>query len=78
MGKLQHRGADTPLGGSGPLLSNTETARLLGVTPHYLDNLRYRRQGPPFIRLTKRRVAYDPATLSGWLMERTVKGAERL
>lgn len=58
----------------GPLLTNAETARMLGVSTHYLDNLRHRRQGPPFIRLSKRRVAYDSRVLDQWLLERTVGG----
>ena len=55
------------------LLSNSQTAELMGVTPHYLDNLRYRGQGPSYVRLSKRRVAYDPVIVEAWISDNTVE-----
>lgn len=54
------------------LWSNRQTATRLGVTPHYLDTMRYRKQGPAYIRLSKRRVMYDPTVVEEWLQARTV------
>ena len=54
------------------LWSNRQTAARLGVTTHYLDTMRYRKQGPAYIRLSKRRVMYDPAVVEKWLQAQTV------
>lgn len=74
MKKLQNSDTPLPLQDNGPLLSNTETARILGVTPHYLDNLRYRKMGPAYIRLTQRKVMYAPRAVNEWMASHTVKG----
>lgn len=48
------------------LLNVKEAAQHLGVSASYLDHLRVRGGGPPFIRLGVR-VRYDPDDLAEWL-----------
>ena len=51
------------------LLNVNEAAQRLGVSVSYLNKLRLTREGPVFIKLGARRVAYDPADLAAWLKE---------
>lgn len=55
------------------LLSNSQAARRLGVSAHYLDAMRYRGAGPAYVRLSGRRVMYDPNALEAWIASRTIE-----
>lgn len=54
------------------LLSADEAAPLAGVEAKTLANWRYRGTGPAFIRVSGRRVAYDPADIEAWKAARRV------
>jgi predicted DNA-binding transcriptional regulator AlpA len=48
------------------LLSNEETANLLGLKPATLDNWRWRGVGPTFVRVGSR-VKYSESDVLAWL-----------
>ncbi len=58
--------AETPL-------SIDAAAALLGVNRSFLDRRRQRGGGPPYIRMSGRKIVYMPSTLMAWLasQERT-------
>lgn len=45
---------------------------LPGFTPGFLNDLRYKGGGPPYIKPTPRKVLYPEAGLIAWLKEREV------
>lgn len=49
------------------LLAAAEAARLLGVSVRSLERWRTTGEGPVFVRLGQRRVAYPPAAINDWL-----------
>jgi len=53
------------------LLSTGATADWLGVSPQWLEIGRSKGYGPPFVRLSPRRVRYRRDDVVGWLRERT-------
>ena len=53
-------------------LTNEQTAKRLGVSTHYLNNMRYVGRGPSFIRLSKRRVVYKASDVDAWMQAHTV------
>ncbi len=59
---------------SGQLLTPADAAHLLAVDERTLSDWRYRREGPPFLKLGHRTVRYAVADLSSWLEARTVEG----
>jgi predicted DNA-binding transcriptional regulator AlpA len=48
------------------LVRTVEAASLLGLAPSTLEKMRCRGDGPPFVRLGPRAVAYDPGDLREW------------
>ena len=52
------------------LLCTKEVATLFGVSPKWLEIGRHRGYGPPFIRISARRIRYKTADLIAWLEER--------
>jgi predicted DNA-binding transcriptional regulator AlpA len=52
------------------LLTEDEAAQLLGFTPRFLQQRRYRGDGPPFVRISARAVRYRVGDLQGWAAER--------
>lgn len=58
--------AETPL-------SIKAAAALLGVDRSFLDRRRQRGGGPPYVRMSSRKIVYMPSTLMAWLaaQERT-------
>lgn len=48
-------------------------ARMLGVTPEHLATMRYRGQGPAYVRLSKRCVKYNPTTVMAWIQSHTIE-----
>ncbi|WP_121117782.1 helix-turn-helix transcriptional regulator [Croceibacterium ferulae] len=55
------------------LLSNTEAAALLGITPNTLKFWRHKGRGPAFVKYgesARSGVGYDPADVAAWIAER--------
>ncbi|MYS24667.1 helix-turn-helix domain-containing protein [Streptomyces sp. SID4948] len=54
------------------MLTTQEVARLLRVDPSSVRRWRSQQppQGPPFVRLSQRKVLYDAADLQHWLEQR--------
>lgn len=52
------------------LLDTPQTAVWLGVSPQWLEIGRSRRWGPPFVRLSTRRIRYRRGAVKKWLEER--------
>lgn len=52
------------------LITELEAARLLGFTPRFLQQRRYRGDGPPFVRISARAIRYRVADLEQWAAER--------
>ena len=47
-----------------------EAAALLGLSPSTLAKMRIRGEGPPFLKVGRRALVYDPADLEEWLATR--------
>jgi hypothetical protein len=54
-------------GSDDELLNTVRTAVWLGVSPEWLEIGRGRGWGPPFLRLSPRRVRYHRGTVKRWL-----------
>jgi predicted DNA-binding transcriptional regulator AlpA len=54
------------------LLDVKQAAAALSVAPATLENWRWARRGPAFVRIGLRRVRYRVADLRAWLAARTV------
>lgn len=52
------------------LLTADETADLLRISPRTLENWRARGHGPPYLRLTRRRIAYRERDVLAWIDSR--------
>lgn len=52
------------------LLTEAEAAERLGFTPRFLQNRRYRGDGPAFVRVSARAVRYRPEDLEEWAEDR--------
>ncbi len=52
------------------LLTEKETARLLGMTPRFLQARRVRGNGPPFVRISSRAIRYRVSDLDRWIRDR--------
>ena len=50
-----------------PLMNEAEAAEFLGLSRRFLQSRRYRRDGPPFVRISCRAVRYRPEDLSRWI-----------
>ena len=57
--------------GAGEFLTTPEAAARLRVSKSYLDKLRVYGGGPPFIRLTRRKILYRRSALDDWAMSRS-------
>lgn len=59
--------------GSQRFLTTVEAARVLRISPHTLENLRWRKAGPPFLRATgtRGRILYEMPSLLSWLRNRS-------
>jgi len=55
------------------LLNTEEAATLLGISRHTMEDWRWKRLGPPWIRISKSCVRYDLDALRLWLSEHTVE-----
>jgi hypothetical protein len=56
------------------LLTPDQVATLLHVRPKTLANMRTRREGPPYVRVTGGLVRYSRRALTDWLSERATPG----
>lgn len=52
------------------LLTEKEAAKLLGMTPRFLQARRVRGNGPPFIRISSRAIRYRVSDLENWVQDR--------
>jgi predicted DNA-binding transcriptional regulator AlpA len=53
------------------LLREKEVAEILGLSSATLRNWRTRGDGPPFVRLSRRAIRYEPVALREWVAQRT-------
>ena len=52
------------------LLTEKEAAELIGFTPRFLQERRFRGGGPVFCKVSARAVRYRPEDLHAWVAER--------
>jgi hypothetical protein len=52
------------------LISEDEAAAFLSMGARTLQRLRLEGEGPPYVKLTERRIAYPVSTLEAWAMAR--------
>ena len=52
------------------ILNEDEAARMLRLSTRTLQRKRLTGDGPPFIRLTERRIGYARETLESWIEQR--------
>lgn len=52
------------------LITEAEAAKLIGLTPRFLEARRRRGGGPPFVRISRTCVRYRPEDLRQWAEER--------
>jgi hypothetical protein len=55
------------------LLSTPRTAVWFGVSPEWLETGRSKGWGPPYLRLSPRRIRYHRGTVKKWLLERSAR-----
>jgi hypothetical protein len=48
------------------LLTESEAAAAIGLTPRFLQNRRHRGDGPPFVQISSRCIRYEPEALRAW------------
>jgi predicted DNA-binding transcriptional regulator AlpA len=58
------------------LLPTPTAAARLGLSPSTLEKMRVRGDGPKFIRLTPKKVAYSVAALEEWLRQREFRSVK--
>ena len=54
------------------LLTTEQAAEILGRSPDTLVDWRWKRTGPPWIRVTRSCIRYDEAALYAWLDAHTI------
>lgn len=54
------------------LMTTTEAATFLGLSPRTLEGLRRKGGGPAFVAISRNVVRYQPAVLSAWITSRSV------
>lgn len=59
------------------LVPPDEIAAMLGLTAKTLENMRGRREGPPYVRVSNRAIRYSRHAVAAWLAERTVTPGAR-
>jgi hypothetical protein len=58
-------------------LPSAVAAKRIGVTPGTLAKMRMRPgDGPPFVRLSRRKIVYATATIDQWLMQREFRSTK--
>jgi predicted DNA-binding transcriptional regulator AlpA len=64
--------AEAGAGNPDDLIDTRALADWLGVSTQWAEIARHRGVGPPFVRVTPRRIRYRRADVLAWLRERTV------
>jgi predicted DNA-binding transcriptional regulator AlpA len=59
------------------LLSTSDVAELTGTSTQYWEVLRSKGGGPPYVRLSPRRVRYRRSDLIAWLRDRTYEATRK-
>lgn len=54
------------------LIRGAECAELTGLTEKTLANMRSRKEGPPYVRVSRGAIRYSRKAVAAWLDERTV------
>ena len=52
------------------LLTEREAAELIGFTPRFLQERRFRGSGPKYVKVSARSVRYRPEDLQAWAADR--------
>lgn len=52
------------------VITRVEAAELIGISPDTLDRMSARREGPPRVRISDRRVGYRMRELRKWIGDR--------
>ncbi len=60
------------------LLDTSAAAKYLHVKPTTLEQMRWRGDGPPFVRLSRRAVRYRPEDLDEYIRERLVRSTSEV
>lgn len=55
------------------ILSEKQTAEIIGLNVRSLQRKRVDGSGPPFVRLSERRIGYPEDALQDWIRARTVR-----
>jgi predicted DNA-binding transcriptional regulator AlpA len=63
--------AEAAEGDCDDLMTTSELAEMLGISVQWLEIGRSKSYGPPFVRLSPRRVRYNRSDVIAWLAERT-------
>jgi predicted DNA-binding transcriptional regulator AlpA len=53
------------------VLTETEAAKVLGISPRSLQQYRLDGKGPPYIQIMDRRIGYDREEVKAWAKART-------
>jgi hypothetical protein len=53
-----------------PFLQTPDAAARLGFAASTLEKMRLNGKGPPYLRLSPRRIVYDPDRLDAWARDR--------
>ncbi len=57
------------------IMSESDCARLIGVSPETAKRLRRHGEGPPYFQVTKAVFRYSRSVVLAWLQSRMVEGA---
>jgi predicted DNA-binding transcriptional regulator AlpA len=60
------------------LVTEVEIAPIVGLSPKTLANMRSRREGPPYVRVSNRAIRYSRRQVAAWVADRTVTPETRL
>jgi predicted DNA-binding transcriptional regulator AlpA len=56
-----------------PFLTIEQCAEFTGLSPQWLNQARYKGEGPAFIRVGSRSIRYSRETVTKWMLEREVR-----
>lgn len=73
LARLDFGGAFMVSTSTGKLLTTAEAADILGVSEATLHSWRYRRIGPPYLKLAHKTVRYSRPELESWLRRQRVE-----
>lgn len=67
-------GAGLPPSSADPVINHAAAAQWLGIGERTLHRLCARHDGPPRVRLSRRRIGYRPSALREWAAQREAHG----